>query len=77
MNITALNINIKHLHLLILRVSMKKETMIILNFVPQNLSSYEIKNIKRGLRSFFEYGDGSQCDVSVISVYEIFTQIGL
>ena len=77
MNITAVNINITHLHLLILRVSMKKETMIILNFVPQNLSSYEIKNIKRGLRSFFEYGDGSQCDVSVISVYEIFTQIGL
>ena len=56
---------------------MKKETMIILNFVPQNLSSYEIKNIKRGLRSFFEYGDGSQCDVSVVSVYEIFTQFAL
>ena len=46
------------------RVSLKKETMIIINFVPQNLSSYEIKNIKRGLRSFFEYGDGRQCDVS-------------
>lgn len=37
--------------------------MIIINFVPQNLSGYEMKNIKRGLRSFFEYGDGRQCEV--------------
>ena len=51
--------------------------MIILNFVPQNLSSYEIKNIKRGLRSFFEYGDGSQCDVSENNVYKIYLHLNL
>jgi len=38
--------------------------MVILNFVPQKLTTYELKNIKRGLRNYFEYADGSQCNIT-------------
>ena len=48
----------------VVRITVNKETMIIINFVPQKLSSYEIKNIKRGLRQYFEFADGGYCDIS-------------
>ena len=38
--------------------------MLIINFVPQKLSTYELKNIKRGLRNYFEYADGAQCHIT-------------
>jgi len=48
----------------IVRTTNKKETMLIINFVPQNLSKFEIKNVKRGLRNYFEYADGTQCNIT-------------
>ena len=38
--------------------------MVILNFVPQSLKPFELKNIKRQLRNYFEYADGSQCNIT-------------
>ena len=54
----------------VVRITLRRETLIILNFVPQQLSAFELKNIKRGLRNFFEYGDGRQCDVTSLNFSE-------
>ena len=48
----------------VVRLTRKKETMVIINFVQQKLSYHEIKNLKRGLRQYFEFADGGHCDIT-------------
>ena len=48
----------------VLRVTSKPETLLIINFVSQNLSSPQLNYVKKGLRHFFEFGEGAQCKVT-------------
>ena len=48
----------------VVRITLKPETLINVNFVPQNLTGPELKYIKKGLRNYFEFGGGSQCKVT-------------
>ena len=48
----------------VVKQTLKGETLININFVPQNLSVPELKYIKRGLRNYFEFGEGSRCKVT-------------
>ena len=48
----------------VVKMTLKEETLININFVPQNLSGPEVKYIKRGLRNYFEFGEGARCKVT-------------
>jgi len=48
----------------IVRITQRQETMVILNFVAQSLSSVELNGVKNKLRQNFEFGDGAQCNIT-------------
>jgi len=48
----------------IVRITQRQETMVILNFVAQSISSVELNGVKNKLRQNFEFGDGAQCNIT-------------
>jgi len=48
----------------IVRITQRQETMVILNFVAQSISSVELNGVKTKLRQNFEFGDGAQCNIT-------------
>lgn len=48
----------------IVRITQRHETMVILNFVAQSISSVELNGVKNKLRQNFEFGDGAQCNIT-------------
>jgi len=48
----------------VVRITQRQETMVILNFVAQSISSAELNGVKNKLRHNFEFGDGAQCNIT-------------
>jgi len=48
----------------VVRITQRQETMVILNFVAQSISSAELTGVKNKLRHNFEFGDGAQCNIT-------------
>ena len=48
----------------VVKMTLQEETLININFVPQNLAAPELKYVKTGLRNYFEFGEGSRCKVT-------------
>jgi tRNA (uracil-5-)-methyltransferase len=54
----------------IVKVTQKKETMLIVNFNPRDMSKPELLSLKNGLKHFFDYGEGAQCNLTSLYVSE-------